>query len=400
MCLRFKWLIACLLVAFQGFAQIPIVRSPASITAQDYYVQNLRGLKIPVVADTAHGLNGGLDSLGLVIQIRSTGDWYRRDTSAGTHKWTLFGSGGGGSPNTSVGGKFRVAINGTNNIKSLDTAYGTTLDSSQANIVKIGTDTNSLAPRHIVADTAAVIRALVALKDTGFSVGLYLTKTVSGKFIFVKADSAAMAQYFLRRLDSNQYVSTGRAPDTIRITRHPGTDSVFLCFTPLGGIESCTYQYPDTIGTGGGVDTAVIAQYGLTKSVAGALIGLKLDSATVFPQIRATIPSGGGTTFTRTTITSGTSSTIAGGNYITVFDMTATAATYALTTPASPADKDIIRVEGGSTTIPYGFQVTAFSLVANTGQSISETVIPSFLTSGASMIYEYDLSKTTWRRLQ
>jgi len=60
--------------------------------------------------------------------------WVYKDTTA---------IGGGGSPNTSVGSGFRVAINGTNNIKSLTGGIDMLLDSTTSNQVNISADTTT-----------------------------------------------------------------------------------------------------------------------------------------------------------------------------------------------------------------------------------------------------------------
>lgn len=83
------------------------------------------------------------------------------------------GGGGGGSPNTSVGGKFAVAINGTNNVKSIDTAWGSKLDStSTPNVVKVGADSNTVGSR---AYTNKIRDSLSAVKvSIGTIYGLHI----------------------------------------------------------------------------------------------------------------------------------------------------------------------------------------------------------------------------------
>lgn len=54
------------------------------------------GLGVPLVNDTGSALNHWPDSLGLVIQVRSTGVWYKRDTIPGVgHFWNVVGAGSG-----------------------------------------------------------------------------------------------------------------------------------------------------------------------------------------------------------------------------------------------------------------------------------------------------------------
>ena len=80
-------LFACLLVHAQSV--LPLHRGPAQVLENDARIMGNLNLGIPKVLDTTSGLKGGLDSLGLLIQIYSTGDIYNRDTTAGGHKWTL-----------------------------------------------------------------------------------------------------------------------------------------------------------------------------------------------------------------------------------------------------------------------------------------------------------------------
>jgi len=66
------------------------LRSGPGVTVSDARLRAQLNIYIPVVNDTTNGLNGGLDSLGAFIQIRSTGDIYKRDTViTGGHRWTL-----------------------------------------------------------------------------------------------------------------------------------------------------------------------------------------------------------------------------------------------------------------------------------------------------------------------
>lgn len=85
-------LAAIFFAAFDCSGQVQ--RSSPAVTVQDNRLQALLNFKVPVVNDTASALNGGLDSLGLIVQIRATGDWYKRDTSIPYgHKWTKVGAG-------------------------------------------------------------------------------------------------------------------------------------------------------------------------------------------------------------------------------------------------------------------------------------------------------------------
>ena len=92
----FKILLSLLLISasFAGRGQIYVDRSSPAVTAQDARLSAKYNLKIPVVSDTSHAFNGGLDSLGLIIYSKSDKKMYIRDSVTGGHKWTAAGSGG------------------------------------------------------------------------------------------------------------------------------------------------------------------------------------------------------------------------------------------------------------------------------------------------------------------
>lgn len=84
-----------LFLGLKATAQNPfnVQRGLPSVVSNDARLKVQLNLSIPVVVDTTHGINGGLDSMGLIIQIRSTGLMYIRDTFPGGHKWTVIGAG-------------------------------------------------------------------------------------------------------------------------------------------------------------------------------------------------------------------------------------------------------------------------------------------------------------------
>lgn len=96
MSIRYKLLVFFLCLSTFAMGQIPLPRGSAAITAQDVNLHVMNNFKIPTAVDTAHALKG-LDSLGLLVMIRSTGEVYKRDTVTGGHKWTLIGGGGSGT---------------------------------------------------------------------------------------------------------------------------------------------------------------------------------------------------------------------------------------------------------------------------------------------------------------
>lgn len=111
--MKFHLLSLLLLIGYASSAQthpVPIVRTPAALLPTDQNLKVGHVMIIPVVADTATALTYGVDSLGMIIQIKSSGALYRRDSCAACHFWNPIGS-GGGSPfdsATTQGGNFHT----------------------------------------------------------------------------------------------------------------------------------------------------------------------------------------------------------------------------------------------------------------------------------------------------
>lgn len=104
---------------------------------------------------------------------------------------------------------------------------------------------------------------------------------------------------------------------------------------------------------------------------------------------------------TYTVLTSGTSYTVAAGIQNVILNLGA--ATMAVTMPAAPYDNQLVQISNASSTA-----VTAFSTVANTGQSFTQGAAPTQLaaqtanTSTAnksSVSYIYQASAAKWFRV-
>ena len=121
-----RLLFAALLFYSEAFAQsspLPILRSSSSVLPMDANLKVQRALIIPVVPDTTTALSYGVDSLGMIIQIRATGVQYKRDTMPGGRKWTQIGTGSGGGVTTASGDASGTA-SGTNLPLTLATVNG------------------------------------------------------------------------------------------------------------------------------------------------------------------------------------------------------------------------------------------------------------------------------------
>ena len=112
---------------------------------------------------------------------------------------------------------------------------------------------------------------------------------------------------------------------------------------------------------------------------------------------------GGGSTFTRQTITSGTSWT--GTNVTTTlsvfFNFPSAVSTGTFTMPPSPIDGQVVKIGCGGTIVYPGYEINTLTVAPNSGQVIitSPTALTT-LQSGESAEYEYIISVTGWLRVR
>lgn len=99
---------------------------------------------------------------------------------------------------------------------------------------------------------------------------------------------------------------------------------------------------------------------------------------------------------TNQTITTGTSATVTGSNYRVRFDFTSAIAAFTLTLPASPTDGQVVDILGGGT-LTYGNEITALTVLPNTGQTILGVPINGVTASDYYQLV-YILSNTAWYR--
>lgn len=125
-------------------------------------------------------------------------------------------------------------------------------------------------------------------------------------------------------------------------------------------------------------------------------VGCTLDSATNTNAITLTVNSA---VPTRQVITSGSSGTVTAGNYYVNIDPASLLAAYALTMPASPSDFQTVTVHFGGTIAGGSAVVTAFSIVANSGQFFNQAITPTgTYNSGEDLQWTYRASTSTWER--
>jgi hypothetical protein len=99
-------------------------------------------------------------------------------------------------------------------------------------------------------------------------------------------------------------------------------------------------------------------------------------------------------------ITSGTSATINNGAGTIFMDLASLAATFTLTMPSSPSDQDIVTIFFGGT-ITAGTVVTAFTLSANSGQTILGTALSATAALFSSCFrFQWRNATGQWYRIQ
>lgn len=189
-------------------------------------------------------------------------------------------------------------------------------------------------------------------------------------------------------------LSPGNGEIQIFATPHTGSpDSVYGV-----GSDRLTHLYPFS-GGGGSTPPNIGSGFRVYAPQTPGFktlfcVGCTLDSATNTNALTITVSG-----LTRQIITSGSSGTVTGGNYIVTIDPASTLAAYTLTMPASPTDLQIVEVDFGGT-LTSGVIVTALIVSANSGQTILDNTPPGSATADNSLFYRYRASNTTWYRFK
>lgn len=415
----------------------PVQRATKSQPVKDAYVFHTLGVSIPKVTDTASGLNGGQDSLGLFIQIRSTGLVYHRDTTAGGHKWTLVGSGGGSSYvdplNTRGQTIFRnatstVALNGNSTAAKqlfmeqgtgslpLDPSWYTPTFTDIANwqgytsfdLANLNTST-ALGGSNTQAPSQFAVKSYVDNAISGIPAGISKIRVFNGAH--ARDDSTIVLGGTLDTTetkiisDATHKIGIDFSSDA-RGDLHPRGSDGFLHRLAIGGANTVIHG-----GTDPSYSAVVEADQTLANNTTNNVSITKHGYAPILPNDATkyldgtgayTVPAGGGgSSFTRQIVTSGASTTVTGGNYILTIDPSSQLAAHTVTLPASPSDKDIVKINFGGT-LKTDAVILAFYVSPNTSQSILDNVSPQGAPVYADdeYSYQYRTATTTWYRIK
>ena len=100
------------------------------------------------------------------------------------------------------------------------------------------------------------------------------------------------------------------------------------------------------------------------------------------------------------TITSGTSSTVNNQQTNWLLNLSSLAATFTITLPSAPVDGQIVKLFFGGTIAGGSTVVTALTVSPNTGQTITQSAIPTTALSGNCYVYQYNSALSIWYRQQ
>lgn len=327
-----KKILLILLVCFSyvaGTSQAIIQRGTSAVTVEDKRIMAGLNLFIPSYSDTTEASTQiGIDSCGAIIFTYNYGLWYR---ACSPKRWVQVIP---GSSPTSDSLYWRIGGNDLSLLASDQPHLGST-DSSAINFITNSQIRATIAAGGIIRNASTDLKNLkydTASKilyyyDDGGSGGGGITSLAQGFGMnnsanpitttgTVAVDSGVIAT---RNYVDSFYNNVEQLNDsTFTIKRENGTQDTIQILTGIANVIDSLRrlpgstivqalkngvwisQYEDSVGGGGGGSGTVTNVsrtngYGISASVANPTttpdITIAIDSATVFPQIRATIPS-------------------------------------------------------------------------------------------------------------
>jgi len=331
-----KKILLILLVCFSyvaGTSQAIIQRGTSAVTVQDDRWKGRLNAFLPAYTDTtAANLQKGIDSCGAIIFTYNYGLWYR---ACSPKRWVQVIP---GSSPTSDSLYWRIGGNDLSLLASDQPHLGST-DSSAINFITNSQIRATIAAGGIIRNASTDLKNLkydTATKvlyyyDDGGSGGSGITSLAQGFGMnnsanpitttgTVAVDSAVIAT---KNYVDSFYNNVEQLNDsTFTIKRENGTQDTIQILTGIANVIDSLRrlpgstivqalkngvwisQYEDSVGGSGTVTNVSRTNgYGISASVANPTttpdITIAIDSATVFPQIRATIPA---SSFDTTTI--------------------------------------------------------------------------------------------------
>ena len=329
-----KKILLILLVCFSyvaGSSQAIIQRGTSAVTVQDDRWKARLNAFLPAYTDTsAANLQKGIDSCGAIIFTYNYGLWYR---ACSPKRWVQVIP---GSSPTSDSLYWRI---GGNNLSALssDRPHMGSTDSSDVNFITNNQIRITIPSNGIIRNGSTSLKNIkydtltkyLYYYDDGGSGGSGITSLSQGFGMSnsanpitttgtVAVDSGIIAT---RNYADSFYKTVTQINDsTYTINRPNGTQDTIQILTGIANVIDSLRripgstivqalkngvwisQYIDSVGGGGGGSGTVTNVsrtngYGISASVANPTttpdITIAIDSATVFPQIRATIPSSG-----------------------------------------------------------------------------------------------------------
>jgi hypothetical protein len=383
-------------------------------------IDTSQNVALPKFLHTRNGNYLGIDSATGIIDT-----FFFKPLIAGTNITissspqadTIKASGGGGSDSTTasngltlVGKDVRLG-GSTNTFTTVNTTGGIVQFSSSA----VGSPTIAISNSSSSVNSQAIQVSTGAEQgiNIGTTTGTALTIQTSGGMPILASNSSSTTNTVLPLIQLNR-TTTGTAANGIgqsidfqnattgstRLSNQiiskwtNATDASRTSEFSIVGIGSAA---TNTLLTLSGSGAARLNKYGVGTFTGTPTFALNVDASGNV--IEGTVGGGGGSTLTRQIITSGSSGTVTGSNYIVTIDPAATLASYVLTMPASPTDLQTVEVDFGGT-LTNGTIVTALTISPNSGQTILDNTPPTTATADNTLLYRYRASNTTWYRFK
>lgn len=174
-------------------------------------------------------------------------------TNIGNGRTSFVTPSGGGSPNTSIGTKFKIAVNATNNVKSLNFKYGTIGDSATTGEVGITVDTTTaIQPKNLLYPSSVEKSGVTVRLQNDVNTDSTVYANLGGKgwgnaaVIDKSGGTPGQAVVWLGgRLFGLETITGGSASQPYQIKFRPG-------LTPNAPANAATYIVCDSL-TGKGV---------------------------------------------------------------------------------------------------------------------------------------------------